>query len=98
MSTKELRRAEVLGRVRARTLRLVDVATLLGLSYRQVKRLWRRFRLQGAKALRHRSVGRLSNHRFPPETRRQDGVDSVEVQRLGGDALRPDACGRAPGE
>src|SRR5215468_2354000 len=40
MSTRELRRAEVLGRVKSRTLRLVDAAKMLEVSYRQAKRLW----------------------------------------------------------
>jgi hypothetical protein len=40
MSTRELRRAEVLARVKEQTLRLVDAAEMLELSYRQAKRLW----------------------------------------------------------
>ncbi len=40
MSTRELRRAEVLGRVKGQTLRLVDAAKMLELSCRQAKRLW----------------------------------------------------------
>jgi hypothetical protein len=38
MSTRELRRAEVLGRVKNKTLRLTDAAKILVLSYRQTKR------------------------------------------------------------
>ncbi len=56
MSTRELRRAEVLGRVKARTLRLVDAAKMLEVSYRQTKRLWQRYREEGAKGLQHRSA------------------------------------------
>jgi molybdenum-dependent DNA-binding transcriptional regulator ModE len=61
MSTRELRRAEVLGRVKGQTLRLVDAAKMLELSYRQAKRLWQRYRDEGAKGLQHRSAGRSSN-------------------------------------
>lgn len=61
MSARELTRVEVLGRVKAGSLTLGAAATLLGVSYRQAKRLWRRFRVGGAKALRHRHVGRPSN-------------------------------------
>ena len=43
MSKRELGRVEVLGRVRSQELRLVDAAALLRLSYRQTKRLWRRY-------------------------------------------------------
>ena len=51
MSTRELRRAEVLGRVKSKTLRLADAAKILELSYRQTKRLWTRYRGEGAKGL-----------------------------------------------
>ncbi len=57
MSTRELRRAEALGRVKGQTLRLVDAAKMLELSYRQAKRLWQRYRAEGAKGLQHRSAG-----------------------------------------
>jgi helix-turn-helix protein len=54
-------RAEVLGRVKGQTLRLVDAAKMLEVSYRQAKRLWQRYREEGAKGLQHRSAGRSSN-------------------------------------
>src|SRR6266853_1519071 len=38
MSTRELRRAEVLGRVKSKTLGLTDAAKILELSYRQGQR------------------------------------------------------------
>src|ERR1700693_3600269 len=60
MSEKELRRAGVLSRVQARELKLVDGAELMGVSYRQSKRLWRRYREQGAAGLQHPSAGRRS--------------------------------------
>jgi len=63
MSTKELTRAGVLARVAAGTLTLGSAATLMTVSYRHAKRLYRRYRRQGAKGLRHRSVGRASNRR-----------------------------------
>ena len=44
MSSRELNRVEVMGRVRSGELRLNDAAVLLELSYRQTKRLWRRYR------------------------------------------------------
>ena len=61
MSTRELRRAGVLARVAAGTLTLRSAATLMAVSYRQAKRLYGRYREQGAKGLRHRSAGRRSN-------------------------------------
>ena len=52
MSSKELNRVEVMGRVKAGSLRLQEAAELLGLSDRQAKRVWARYRGGGAKALR----------------------------------------------
>jgi transposase len=69
MSTRELRRAEFLGRVKGQTLRLVDAAKMLELSYRQAKRLWQRYREEGAKGLQHRSAGRSSNRAKPEKFR-----------------------------
>src|SRR5579871_6117393 len=47
MSDEEVRRAGVLKRVKAGDLTQVEAAEVLGLSYRQLKRLYRRFRKQG---------------------------------------------------
>jgi transposase len=57
----------VLGRVKSKTLRLADAAKILELSYRQTKRLWKRYRGEGTKSLRHRSPGRGSNRAKPEE-------------------------------
>src|SRR5258705_13762905 len=71
MSTRELRRAEVLARVKSETLRLVDAAKMLEVSYRQAKRLWQRYREEGAKGLQHRSAGRGSKRGKPKKIRRK---------------------------
>jgi hypothetical protein len=42
MSPRELERVEVMGRVSSGELKLKDAVAMLQLSYRQVKRLWRR--------------------------------------------------------
>jgi transposase len=61
MSTKELKRAGVLARVKAGTLSLRSAAALMDVSYRQAKRLYVRYRQQGGAGLKHRSAGRASN-------------------------------------
>lgn len=61
MSRRELTRVEVMARVKARTLALTTAAGMLRVSYRQAKRLWRRYRQAGAKGLQHRGVGKPSN-------------------------------------
>jgi transposase len=71
MSRGELERVEVLARVRSEELRLLDAAVLLGLGYRQAKRLWKRYREEGAAGLKHRSAGRRSNRAYGEEFRRR---------------------------
>jgi transposase len=61
MSKRELRRVEVLARVRSKQLRIVDASKLLHVSYRQGKRLWKRYRNEGAAGLKHRSAGQPSH-------------------------------------
>lgn len=64
LSVKELNRVEVLGRVKAGSLKVVEAAELMGLSYRQAKRVWKRYRAGGAKELGHRGCGRPSNRGY----------------------------------
>jgi transposase len=71
MSTRELERVEVMGRVRSRELKLKDAAAVLQLSYRQVKRLWRRYRKMGRRGLQHGNAGRASHRSKPAKLRRQ---------------------------
>ena len=61
MSVREWERAAVFARVVAGTLSLRSAAEILAISYRQAKRLGRRYRAEGARGVRHRSVGRPSN-------------------------------------
>src|ERR1700689_5596848 len=63
MSSKELRRAGALARVESGELKLVSAAVMMGISYRQSKRLAKRYREGGAQGLKHRSAGRESNRR-----------------------------------
>src|SRR5258708_3222659 len=61
MSKREMGRVEVLTRGRRKQLRGLDASRLLRVSYRQAKRLWKRYRDEGAAGLQHRSAGRSSN-------------------------------------
>ena len=69
MSKRELGRVEVLARVKSGELRLVDAAVLMGVSYRQTKRLWKRYREEGAAGLKHRSAGRRSHRAYAEQFR-----------------------------
>src|SRR6266853_336540 len=71
MSQKELRRVEVLSRVKSKELKGVDAASLLRVSYRQGKRLWKRYREEGACGLQRRSAGRSSNRAHGKKFRQQ---------------------------
>jgi transposase len=66
MSGKERRRLEVLGRVKSEELTLVKAAELLGVSYRQAKRIWARYQEDGDRGLVHRLRGRASNRHVQP--------------------------------
>jgi transposase len=69
MSASELKRVGVMERVKAGTLQLGSAAQLLGISYRQAKRVYRRYRAEGAPGLGHRSAGRRSNRAMAPDVR-----------------------------
>ena len=71
MSKRELARAGVLARVKGGDLRVVDAAVLMRLSYRQGKRLWKRYREEKAAGLKHRSAGRRSNRAYAEKFRSQ---------------------------
>ena len=71
MSTNELKRAGVLARVAAETLTLGAAAVLMAVSYRQAKRLYRRYRKEGAAGLRHGNAGRASNRATSPRVRKR---------------------------
>lgn len=71
MSSRELERVEVMGRVGSGDLKLSDAAVMLWLSYRQTKRLWRRYRQVGSQGLKHGNAGRPSNRSQPQKLRRR---------------------------
>ena len=64
MSPKEITRLEVMQRLKEKRVRQKEAALLLGVSVRQVKRLWRKYRKQAAKGLVSAKRGKASNHRL----------------------------------
>jgi transposase len=62
---------EVMGRVAQRELKVSDAAVLLELSYRQAKRVWRRYREAGGEGLKHGNAGRPSQRSKPLRQRRR---------------------------
>lgn len=62
MSNHELTRLEIMQRLKEKRLTQKKAAQMLGVSTRQVKRLWRAYRKRGAKGLISAKRGKLSNH------------------------------------
>jgi len=71
MSRKERLRKSVVERVASGELLQVEAARLLGIGVRQMKRVYRRYRLEGDAGLVHRSRGRASSHATPTPVRQQ---------------------------
>jgi len=69
MSTKERKRKAAFDMVELGAWALVDAGDHLGLSYRQCRRSYQRYRLEGDAGLLHRSRGRASNRRIDPSVR-----------------------------
>ncbi len=63
MSQREITRLQAMQRLENGGLRQRDVAAQLGLTTRQVKRLWRAYRLDGAAGLVSKKRGKPGNHR-----------------------------------
>jgi len=81
MSAKEVRRGEVLSRVKRGELKLSEAAELLELSYRQAKRLKKRYREGGSQALVHGNLGRASNR--ADDKRREQVLELVRENYSG---------------
>ena len=62
MSRKDCRRIQVLSRVKEKLISVGKAGELLGLSYRQTRRLWKRYREGGEKGVIHRGRGAESNN------------------------------------
>ena len=69
MSDREFTRAAVLRRVAAGELTIQEATPLLGVSYRQAKRLTARYGERGRRGLVHGNTGRRSNRAVPPAYR-----------------------------
>jgi transposase len=66
MSQRERERLRVMGMVKGLQITLRKAAELVAVSYRQCKRIYRRYQDEGDKGLVHRSRGRVSNRRKDP--------------------------------
>lgn len=71
MSRKERKRLVVMTQLRGGKLTLVQAAEVMAVSYRQSKRVWRRYRDRGDAGLVHRARGRPSGRRLAVELRQR---------------------------
>ena len=71
MSPKEVNRLEVIQRVKEKQMKQRDAAEVLGVSVRQVKRLLRAYRQQGAAGLVSKRRGKVSNYQLAEDVKRR---------------------------
>jgi transposase len=76
MSNQELTRLEAMQRVKDKRLTQKEAARMLSLSVRQIKRLYRAYKAQGARGLVSRRRGKPSNNRLEAETQ-QKAIDLI---------------------
>lgn len=81
LSEKERSRVEVLSKVKRGEMSLKKGAELLGLSYRQMLRVYERFESEGNAGLQHRLRGEESNRRF--ESSRRERVMELYQGKYG---------------
>lgn len=71
MSRKERETWVVMGQVERKEMKLTEAAEVLGISYRQVRRRYQRYREGGAAGLVHRGRGGVSNRGLREEVRQK---------------------------
>lgn len=69
MSQKERSRLVVMSRVKEKAMNMREASEMMGVSYRQVRRIYQRYMQEGDKGLIHRNRGRPSNRRKAPEVK-----------------------------
>ena len=75
MTLKERDRLAMFSRIRDGHMNLMEASRRLRLSYRQAKRLWKRYRQIGDAGLVHGLRGRPSNNRQVADARRQRAIE-----------------------
>ena len=71
MSNKELSRLEVMHKLHDRRIKQSEAANILGLSVRQIKRLWKAFGREGPKSLISKKRGAPGNHKLAEEVKKK---------------------------
>ena len=71
MSKQEITRLETMQRIKDKRLTQKEAARMLDLSIRQIKRLYRAYKAQGARGLVSQRRGKPSNHQLDAEVRQK---------------------------
>jgi transposase len=71
MSNREITRLEAMQRIKDKRLTQKEAARMLNLSVRQIKRLFRAYKVRGAKGIISARRGRPSNHRLDEQVEQQ---------------------------
>ncbi len=87
MSRAERKRLEVMSRVKSGKLTLVSASELLGIGYRQAKRIWRRYQAQGDRGLVHGLRGKKSNRQGKKSLKKRALARYVKAYRDYGPTL-----------
>jgi transposase len=82
MSAKELTRLEVMQRLTQKRMSQKEAGRMLGLSTRQIKRLLKRYRQQGAAGLVSKHRGRKANNRLSEDLKRK-ALNLLKTKYLG---------------
>lgn len=82
LSHKELKRLHVIQKALDGVLKQVEVAEILSLSDRQIRRLIKKVRIEGDKGIAHKSRGKASNRKFPKKIK--DRVIELYREKLKG--------------
>jgi len=98
LSVKERMRLEVLSKVAKSSIDLQKASEMLCVSYRQVLRIWKRFKEEGTPGLKHGLRDRASNHQF--DVARRDRILELYRSKYGdfGPTLAAEYLAKADGE
>jgi len=100
MSGKERKRLVLVGEVKRGRMSVAEAGRVMGLSYRQAKRIWQRFKQDGDAGLVHRSRGRVGVRRKAERFRQRvlaryrerypDFGPTLAAEKLGEEGMRLD--------
>jgi transposase/predicted transcriptional regulator len=70
MNQKERKKLEILSKVKDGNLTLKEASNALGISYRQIRRIFKRYNSEGDSSIIHKSRGKVSNRSKAPELKK----------------------------